>query len=218
LSQSSGRSDNNNYILRLKEKLYKAHEKGLAIELIWIPSHTGITGNEIADTLASSAISQGKLVSHKLEYFDFYQVAKDHSKSRFQKIIDRNKHVKGKFYFTNYYNENSNKPWFSSFNQLNRRVISTVNRIRSNHINSNESLFCFHIINSPKCPCGHQYQDLNHLLWLCPLYIPQRINWIKRLNNIQINSPFSTKSVFNNPSPSFLKSFNIFLNEAKLTI
>jgi len=47
-----------------------------------------------------------------------------------------------------------------------------INRIR-NHYNLNFSLFHKNIVNSPTCPYGDPRQDINHIVFYCPISIPK---------------------------------------------
>jgi len=51
-------------ILVLKNKLRAAFLQDLDINLIWIPSHVGILGNETADFLAGEAIRHGEAIDY----------------------------------------------------------------------------------------------------------------------------------------------------------
>ena len=41
--------EKNPIILKLKQKIHTILTKGIAISFIWVPSHVGIAGNELAD-------------------------------------------------------------------------------------------------------------------------------------------------------------------------
>lgn len=56
----------------LKEKFYMAHMRGLKMEIIWIPAHRGIYGNETADFLAKLAIGHGSSLDVRIPYFDLF--------------------------------------------------------------------------------------------------------------------------------------------------
>lgn len=52
---------NKTIIHTIKENIHQALSNGKEIELLWIPSHCGITGNEKADEAAKSAIEEPKI-------------------------------------------------------------------------------------------------------------------------------------------------------------
>lgn len=151
----------------MKNKLRAAFLQNIDIVLIWIPSHVGILGNETVDLLAKNAISEGRLSNFLVPHTDFYaSIRASHFKIVEKSLLDLSIYV-GTSYFNNY--SYSPRAWFSKFN-LNRFDIVTVSRIRSNHYNSNYSLFRCNIVNSPFCDYGFPYQDINHILWHCPLF------------------------------------------------
>ena len=82
-----------------------------------------------------------------------------------QIITDQSQH-KGNHYFMHYFKEKETKPWFSKIDYP-RFHLTTVNRIRANHYNLAASLFRKNMSDSPYCQCGHNTQDINHVLWDC---------------------------------------------------
>ena len=46
---------------KIQEKIIKLSKKSKAIEIMWIPSHRGIDGNEIADSLAREAVNSNSI-------------------------------------------------------------------------------------------------------------------------------------------------------------
>ncbi|KAL6420928.1 hypothetical protein ACFW04_013811 [Cataglyphis niger] len=63
----------NNYLIPLiKAKLEVACIQEIHIQFIWIPSHKGICGNEIADELARRAIKEGMATNFKVPHSDLF--------------------------------------------------------------------------------------------------------------------------------------------------
>ena len=56
-------------------------------------------------------------------------------------------------------------PWFTNYD-LDRRRVTIINRIRSNHTRTKAHLFRKNITNSELCECGGT-QTVDHLIWEC---------------------------------------------------
>ena len=53
--------EKNPIILKLKQKIHTKLTKSIAISFLWVPSHVGIAGNELADELAKASLSDKKI-------------------------------------------------------------------------------------------------------------------------------------------------------------
>jgi len=52
---------------------------------------------------------------------------------------------------------------------LERGEVVLMNRICCNHYNLNFSLYCKNIVSSGACPCGDSSQDINYIIFFCPI-------------------------------------------------
>lgn len=92
-------SQNTHIILDIKNLLFQLREENFNIKLVWIPSHKGIKGNELADDYAKDAVRCGIPSSAKITYNDI--------KNKWKKIIlnessdwcKNEAQFKGSFYF-----------------------------------------------------------------------------------------------------------------------
>lgn len=161
---------NNHLILRIKSNLEKAREQNINLQLLWIPSHHGIPGNEAVDLLAKRAMVEGSYPLHfKVPYTDIHAIRKAKMENQFEAYLKHRAQVKGIYYFRKIRCKQK-KPWFAEFN-INRSFITPIIRLRSNHYNLNASLFRKNLVDSPYCPCGSPCQDFNHVLFDCPLTV-----------------------------------------------
>ncbi|XP_018313421.1 uncharacterized protein [Mycetomoellerius zeteki] len=68
---ASPRTNNDNYLMySLKNQLYLADSSGIQVDLVWIPSHRGIRGNEEVDDLAKLGARNGTRMDIKIPYTD----------------------------------------------------------------------------------------------------------------------------------------------------
>ena len=163
----------NPYILKIKQKikLFYENNNSTKIKFFWIPSHIGIEGNEEADRLAKlSTLNEPSNLS--IPFTDITNIFRKYSNNLTNQSLMHDSQTKGKQYFQYFYKQ-STKPWFHKY-KLKRDLIVTTNRCRSDHYNLNASLFKIKVINQPNCECGHELQDLDHILWQCPLFDAQR--------------------------------------------
>ena len=141
--------------------------QNIKITLVWIPAHCNILYNEKADRLVKEATTIGTYLICFLHHSDFFEEIKRKFRYIQNKIITDQSQHKGNHYFMHYYQEKEKKPWFSKIDYP-RFHLSTVNRVRANHYNLAASLFRKNMSDSPYCQCGHNTQDINHVLWDCP--------------------------------------------------
>lgn len=158
----------------------------------WIPGHMGIRGNELADSLAKEAIENKRDDRICVPYGDWKSFFKKDMFETTKRRIEREGIYKGKVYFDNYYNRDNNRPWFRKFN-VRREIVTLVNRLRSNHYNLNESLARKNFIESARCECGAEIQDIEHTLWNCNMYDEERIKLYERMKRFNIKYPYDVK-------------------------
>ena len=60
--------------------------------------------------------------------------------------------------------------------KISRELIVTINRCRSNHYNFAASLVRVEILNDPKCNSQTGVENLDQVMWHCPLYDLERLN------------------------------------------
>nr|CAI5827353.1 unnamed protein product [Callosobruchus analis] len=154
------------YIIQsAREEIVKASQKG-DIELIWIPSHTGITGNEHADKLALAGRNQNLVYQNNLvPGRSFLGLVKDklwnqwiaHYKNRYQ-----NK----EHHYVDTRPTPSKIPWFYNIRYSNRAMISLIIRMRTNHCCTPTHLHKIGMKEDPSCLCG-EYGSLDHIIFNC---------------------------------------------------
>ena len=74
------------------------------IEYFWIPSHSGIIGNEMADKItkeASELIQETEII---LPFSDYFESYKKDRKLRTSRHIEKENTIKGIFYVQIFYN------------------------------------------------------------------------------------------------------------------
>nr|XP_034192205.1 uncharacterized protein LOC117609700 [Osmia lignaria] len=139
-----------------------------SITIAWLPSHRRISDNEQADKIAKEATGKDADQAEKICFNDLNSIWKNRMWQDTNNHLLAEANLKGTLYFETFF-ESNQKPWFYN-KKLPRQITSWVTRYRSNHYNLAASLARVGIKSSSGCECGSDYQDLNHILWNCPLY------------------------------------------------
>ena len=147
---SSHTSDLNTTQKKLTENINTLAQTTQVV-LQWIPAHTGIRGNEMADQLAKEGREKEQPPSH-LSYREVKTLIHNKKKAIF--------HCK-----TEEYNPNQD-----ALHQLARHQQTIIFRLRTGHCRLNSHLKRIGVKTSAQCPCGEADQTPEHYLQSCSLH------------------------------------------------
>lgn len=207
----------NPYILEIKKIAYLFNkETGFSVKFYWVPAHCGVGGNEEVDLLAKNAGLREPDSSMLVPFTDLGVVARNDA------FVDTLVHIisegvdKGTHYVQSYF-DSCRKPWFHGLG-LPREIITTITRCRVGHYNLAASLAMIGVVDSPRCSCRLDEQDLNHVLWRCPLYDQQRLRLVNKLEKLNFFPPYNCTSLLCNPTAEICRILYKFFESCNLKI
>ena len=74
------------------------------------------------------------------------------------------------------------------------------------------------VVDDPKCNCGDENQDLNHILWQCPLLEEHRPKLLEKLISCKLYPPFDIKMFIIEPNIQAMTYVYNFLDKNNLKI
>lgn len=181
-------SSGTNYIIYNIRQIYSRLwlNQDREIRFIWTPSHIDVSGNDLADKLASSIVKnpyihQIPIKNIKLPGSDCKVLIKNIIKDQWMTHWHETIQSKGKWYSS--INSDITQPWFIKGKFINRNFYSTICRLRLGHGRFNEHLFRLKMIPSPNCTyCNNDIiQSLDHIFFDCSAFNLQRIILIDNL-------------------------------------
>lgn len=171
----------NKYICDIRAKANQIEKEfKVKVLFIWVPAHSGIHGNEIADILAKEATKGNPREDIIVPLGDYRQKFIEEMWDKTIEKIKNESNFKGKFYMKNFYKEKDKKPWFTDINKE-RYFVTLINRIRTNHYNLKTSLERKGYINDPMCECEREEESLDHVVWRCERYREERKRLVMEL-------------------------------------
>jgi hypothetical protein len=189
-------SRNNFYLtLKIKDKLRECQNSNIQVILAWIPSHCGITGNEVVDQCAKNAIQQGIESSTNCHPRDLRSEVKRLLHHKWNKLWQISRQTKGKHYGSLQPNIPI-KPWFFKNKEFTKLNTSTIIRLRLGHICSPVFLAKLRIRDGSVCECGLAEGTIEHILLECPKISFPLYNLLPRCISRPININFLLTLVF----------------------
>ena len=187
---------NDHITMETRSEIHRGSQNGINIKFIWVPSHSGIIGNEMADKQALMGREEGESISNKLHYTDLIIKVNRTLWDNWKNIYCRESRRKGIQYFS-IQAEPRKKPWFQKINYTRRKSITVINRIRSAHCLTPAHLYKIKINDNPYCQCG-ETGDLNHIILGCSENPATKI--IYNTLSEKTNNPVNILSIVEDPS------------------
>lgn len=164
--------DSSLVISEIINQIVNLNSSGTQIILTWIPSHTGIPGNETADQLATNFRKNqqhtNNYIQNKIDVKQNIANAKsNHRNITFAKLKAQSTNMavinRKEFGFL---------PWH---NNKNRKIQTALLRLRSGHNKLNHFISRFDPETSEECPyCCAEQEDTTHSLLYCQEYTEAR--------------------------------------------
>ena len=148
----------------------------LQFEIVWIPGHMEIEGNELVDTEAKKAAINPTLSQpHNYEPLKSARIRyiKTMAKKQWQTVW--NKNTKTATALRRITKGRHAKIGPSLYNEIaNRHGAAMIAQLRTGHCGLNRYLHRFSLRNSPYCQCGYGKETVEHYLLECRNYRDQR--------------------------------------------
>lgn len=168
-----GNEPSSQLVYRILSAIHTASLRGQRISLMWIPSHKGLMGNDIADRTAKMAARTafkkrfGLPRPDLLRHFD--SLSRDEARDLWPFF---GKHPKGLRYFSRVFFE-TRRPWFAG-SRASRTAINFITRLRTGHVVCLDHFSRLGWRIDLTCPCGEEDRTLKHLFNECPVLSPNR--------------------------------------------
>lgn len=205
-------------ILKIKKSLFTCAGNQKDVQLVWIPSHCGIKGNECADTLAKDACSSttADLSYNTHQGYDLLNLPKIKLQSSWQEQWNVTGRKKGRFYYAVQPTIRP-KPWFYGYKKVSKTVTSVLCRIRLGFCCTPVFLHKIHARDSSLCECGLGEGTLDHIFFECSDNIPP-LDLYSRLPKLKIPLPINFPSLLTYPSSELLEALMIFIRHNSIKL
>ena len=205
-------------ILKIKQSLFSCAKKQKNVQLVWIPSHCGIAGNECADVLAKESISS---VPVDLKYnshqgYDLLGLPKLNLVNSWQEQWNMSSKRKGRHYYAIQPNITP-KPWFYRYKKVSKTIISVLCRLRLGHCCYPVFLQKIRVWDSSLCECGLDEGSLEHIFFDC-CFNTHYHDLYSLLPKLKIPVPINIPSLLTYSSPKLLVALMIFIRRNNIKL
>ena len=174
-----------NQILNLAKIL---KDSGTNLTIQWIPSHTGISGNDKADELARVAHNHLEITQIPLDPKEMKICLRSTRQRRCQQKYDATRQG---LHIGSIKEKIETWPWA---NHKNRKVATALTRLRIGHSRLKAHLHKFHLNDDPNCSTCATPEDTVHILEECSKSRAQRVSMHQTLLKLGITAP-NTKTL-----------------------
>ena len=185
-----------------------------SLHIQWVPSHTGIQGNEIADRAAKFALNQNPITSIPMPE----STLKRHlTRSAYSTWASARMNLIQSTHLGRVRDNPNPHPWARS---ASRALDTALTRLRIGHTGLNHHLHRIGILLIPNCSWCGEDETITHAIIHCIRHHSARSELKERLRNISV--PFELRNLLGggtfaaDTNSSILRYFKIFLKKSAL--
>lgn len=175
-------------VLEIRKMVRELGGRGYEVILVWVPSHSGIEGNEKADGLARAGAASFGPSQHPSDLNDYSSIPRTNLMARWQSAWDSGE--MGRFCYSIIPGV-SLRPWFRRIEcESGRNSVVPLGRIISNHVCLGDHLNRVNMVGTPLCIVCNVYESIDHCLFSCSRFQIGRNELLNALANAGISPPF----------------------------
>ncbi|XP_036142157.1 uncharacterized protein LOC118645386 [Monomorium pharaonis] len=205
----------NPWVEDIRQRINEAEGVGSKIRFTWCPAHKNISGNEIADNAAKDGALIGEPIDNKIAFSEALASLRSNYNQMKEDYMESINIGTGNYYMYNFSDVNIAKV---AKYKLDRKELCLLIRIITGYPFTNSVKFKFGLVDSPECNCGELIQNLNHILWACPLYNEARNTLYSKLFNYKCYAPFTIESLISMISERIAKAVIKYILEIDLKL
>ena len=188
-------------------------KNGTIINFLWIPSHSGIYGNEKVDSLARMMTAKDPPTTLDTQSINSETVELPLNLFEIKKIIKQKCRKEWNEDYLNSVTGRTYKQIFPNIDVLSVTVNPTIFRLQTGHCRLNKHLHKIGIHPTGLCSICKSPESVKHFLLICPLYEKPRKQLESALT--KMNLPLTLESLFSESSQQaliiFIKSTHRFI-------
>lgn len=159
--------------------LYRNHSSGKTVELLWVPSHNGIQGNETVDKVARNALKNAVEIDLAYEMSDIYRLTNEYILNTWQSQWTSSnvfyKYICPDVSFRVKYKDS------------NRHKEVQLTRLRFDKTRLIGHLYKYGIILSGECSLCGEFEDPQHVFMDCVYYQGQQHKLISQMYDLDLS-------------------------------
>jgi ribonuclease HI len=201
-------------ITNIKRLIFNRHNRNMHTEFVWLPSHTNIDGNTMADSLAHIGRTIGQEAPIKLPSTTLTQRTKV---SKLRKWEAFNSSTTVSKWYWQYPLQLHSQPWYLTYNLTRQQLIQLI-RLRLHVANTPARLHLLRKRDTALCDCGLEPGDINHLVFNCSGNEVHRSQFLNLVYYKYGPGPLNVDFILANNDYPIITSFLAYLqcNEIKL--
>ncbi|CAH2088263.1 unnamed protein product [Euphydryas editha] len=176
-----------NYILYfIKQIIYQYHNKNIQIFFLWVPSHKGISGNEMADKTAYEGVNAVDVRNTMyVPMSDYLQCIDQNIQKLWLEMWKKDQDTKGKWYGS-IQESLPARPWYHRIQDATRDFITIINRLRFGHNSAPSHLARLGIIANKTCShCNSSDGTVEHIIFDCQKFLIDRLVLASELSDVE---------------------------------